>query len=206
MLVASSLGFTSEAHWLASLNSCKMRCLTITPLVGVVALNHIQISTSDVLSEPSSSCQMVAGTHSGLCCHKDSIAIMLSGVPSQILKHGGFFDWYTSHTCCMSACMSHVHHVGAISFTISTIFLKNRSIVGHRSNHCAFFRLVLLSGQGNCLVCDSGGSPAVNGSLLPRRLAKCSSTGLHRNPTDDSPGGGRSVLGDDPKTLFFIMM
>ena len=55
----SSLVSTSEAHWLASLNSCIMCCLAITPLVGVVALNHIQMSTSDRLSELSSSCQMV---------------------------------------------------------------------------------------------------------------------------------------------------
>ena len=78
----SLLVFTSEAHWLASPNSCIMCCLAIMPLVGVVALNHIRMSTSDRLSEPSSSCQMVAGTPSGLCCHKDSIARMLSGVSS----------------------------------------------------------------------------------------------------------------------------
>ena len=58
----SSLVFTSEAHWLASPNSCIMCCLAITPLVGVVSLDHIQMSTSDRLSEPSSSCQMAAGT------------------------------------------------------------------------------------------------------------------------------------------------
>ena len=78
----SLLMFASEAHWLASLNSCMMHCLAITPLVGVVALNHIQKSTLDRLSEPSSSCQMAVGTPSGLCCHKDSIAHMLSGVSS----------------------------------------------------------------------------------------------------------------------------
>ena len=77
-----SLVSTSEAHWLASLNSCMMHCQTITSLVGVVALNHIQMSTSDRLSELSSSCQMVAGTPSGLCCHKDSIACMSLGVSS----------------------------------------------------------------------------------------------------------------------------
>ena len=76
----SSLVSTSEAHWLTSPNSCIMHCLAITPLVGVVALNHIQMSTLDRLSEPSSSCQIVAGTPSGLCCHKDSIACMSSGV------------------------------------------------------------------------------------------------------------------------------
>ena len=51
-----------EAHWLALLNSCIMCYLTITPLEGVMALSHIQISTSDVLSKPSSSCWMAAGT------------------------------------------------------------------------------------------------------------------------------------------------
>ena len=89
----SLLVLTSEAHWLASLNSWMMCCLTITPLVGVVALNHIQMSTLDRLSKPLSSCQMAAGTPSGLCCHKHSIARMSSGVSSQILKHDGFFNW-----------------------------------------------------------------------------------------------------------------
>ena len=45
----SSLMFTSEAHWPASLNSCRMCCLAITPLVGVVALNHIQMFKSFLL-------------------------------------------------------------------------------------------------------------------------------------------------------------
>ena len=72
----SSLMPTSEAHWLASPNSCIRHCLTIMLLVGVMALNHIQMSTSDRLSKLSSTCQMVAGTPSGLCCHKDSIACM----------------------------------------------------------------------------------------------------------------------------------
>ena len=174
------------------------------PLVGVVALNHIQMSTSDVLSEPSSSCQMVVGTPSGLYCHKDSIALMSSGVPSRILKHGGFFNWYPSCTRCMIACMSCVRHMGVISFTTSTISLKNGSVVGHRSNHCAFLRLVQLRGWGNCPVCDSSGSPTINGSLIPRGLIKCSGTGLHRNLTDGSSGGGRSMLGDGPKILFFM--
>ena len=89
----SPLMSTSEAHWLASLNSRIRCCLTITPLVGVMALNHIQMSTSDRLSEPPSSCRMAVGTPSGLCCHKDSIAHISSGVPSRILKHNGFFDW-----------------------------------------------------------------------------------------------------------------
>ena len=128
----SSLVSTSEAHWPASLNSCIMHCLAITPLVGVVALNHIQMSTSDRLSEPSSSYWMVAGTPSGLCCYKDSIAHMSSGVSSQILKH--------------------------------------------------------------------------NGSLIPRKFTRCSGTGLHGNPTDGSPGGGRLMLEDGPETLFFITM
>ena len=57
----SLLVFTSEAHWPASPNSCIMCYLAIMPLVGVVALNHIQMSTSDRLSEPSSSCRMVVG-------------------------------------------------------------------------------------------------------------------------------------------------
>ena len=89
----SSLTSTSEAHWLASLNSCIRHCLIIMPLVGVMTFNHIQMSTSDMLSEPSSSCWMAAGTLSGLCCHKDSIAHMSLGVSSQILKHDGFFNW-----------------------------------------------------------------------------------------------------------------
>ena len=78
----SLLTFTSETHWLASPNSYRIHCLAIRPLVGVVVLNHIQMSTSDVLSKPSSSCQMAVGTPSGLCCHKDSIALTSSGVPS----------------------------------------------------------------------------------------------------------------------------
>ena len=42
LLVASrSLAFISEAHYPSSLNSCSMHCLTITPLEGVMALNHI---------------------------------------------------------------------------------------------------------------------------------------------------------------------
>ena len=141
-----------------------------------------------------------------LCCHKDSIACMLSGVSSQILKHSGFFDWYALCNHCMIACMSCVHHAGVISFTTSTISLKNRSIMGHRSNHCAFLRLIQPSGHGNCPVCDSGGSPTVNGSPIPGRFTRCSGTGLHGNPTDGSPGGGRLMLGDGPKTLFFITM
>ena len=84
---------TSEAHWPVSPNSCMSHCLIITPLEGVMSFNHIQMSTSDRLSDPSSSCQMVVGTPSGLCCHKDSINCMLSGVSSLVLKHGGFFDW-----------------------------------------------------------------------------------------------------------------
>ena len=75
-----------------------------------------------------------------------------------------------------------------------------------RSNHCAFFRLVQPRGWGNFPVCDSGGSPTVKGSLIPGRFARCSSTSLHGNPTADSPGGGRSMLRDGPKTLFFIAM
>ena len=90
---SSKLTSTSEAHWPASQNSCMSCCLIITPLVGVMTFNHIQMSTSDRLSDLSSSCQMVAGTPSGLCCHKDSIAHMLLGVSSLILKHVGFFDW-----------------------------------------------------------------------------------------------------------------
>ena len=89
----SLLMLTSEAHWLASPNSCMSHHLIIMPLVGVMTFNHIQLSTSDRLSELSSSCQMAAGTPSGLCCHKDSIACMSSGVSSLILKHDGFFDW-----------------------------------------------------------------------------------------------------------------
>ena len=89
----SLLASTSEAHWLASPNSCMSRCLIIMPLEGVMSFNHIHMSTSDRLSNLSSSCQMVVGTPSGLCCHRDSIDCMLSGVSSLILKHRGFFDW-----------------------------------------------------------------------------------------------------------------
>ena len=89
----SLLASTSEAHWLASPNSCMSRCLTIMPLEGVMHFNHIQISTLDRFSDPSSSCRMVVGTPSGLCCHKHSIDCMLSGVSSLISKHIGFFDW-----------------------------------------------------------------------------------------------------------------
>ena len=87
------LASTSEAHWPASPNSCMSRCLTIMPLEGVMCFNHIQISTSDRFSDPSSSCWMVVGTPSGLCCHKYSINCMLSGVSSLISKHVGFFNW-----------------------------------------------------------------------------------------------------------------
>ena len=104
----------------------------------------------------------------------------------------------------MIACISRVHHPGAISFMTSTVSLKNGLVIGQRSNHCAFLRLVRPSGQGSCLVCDSGGSPAVNGSLIPGRLAKCSGTGLHGNPIDVSPGGGNSILEAGPEGLFFI--
>ena len=106
----------------------------------------------------------------------------------------------------MSACISYMHHVGVISFMTSTISLKNGSVMGHRLNHCVFCRLVQPSGQGNSPVCDSGGSPAVNSSPIPGRLAKCSSTGLHGNLTDVSPGGGNSMLEVGPKTLFFIVI
>ena len=104
----------------------------------------------------------------------------------------------------MIACISCMHHVGAISFTTSTVFLKNRLVMGQRLNHCTFLRLVQLSGWGSCLVCDSGGSPTVKGSLIPRRFAKCSGTGLHGNLTDVSPGGGNSMLEVRPEGLFFI--
>ena len=89
----SLLASTSEAHWPASPNSCMSHCLIIMPLEGVMSFNHIQISTLDRLSDPSSSCWMVVGTPSGLCCHEDSINHMLSGVSSLILKHVGFFNW-----------------------------------------------------------------------------------------------------------------
>ena len=122
------------------------------------------MSISDVLSKLSSSCQMAAGT--GLYCHWDSIAAISAGVPSQSLKHCGHFNWDTLHTCHMSACMSHMCHTGVIASTTSTVSLKDRSIMGHRLNHCAFLRLVQLRGWGNCPVCDSGRSPTVNGSLI----------------------------------------
>ena len=88
----SLLVSTSEAHWPASPNSCMSRCLIIMPLEGVMSFYHIQMSTLDRLSDPSSSRRMVVGTPSGLCCHRDSIDCMLSGVSSLILKHGGFLD------------------------------------------------------------------------------------------------------------------
>ena len=91
--VGSLLALTSVAHWLASPNSCMSCCLIIMPLVGVMSFNHIQMSTSDRLSDLSSSCWMVVGTPSGLCCHKNSIDRMSSGVSSLISKHVGFFDW-----------------------------------------------------------------------------------------------------------------
>ena len=89
----SLLASTSEAHWPASPNSHMSHCLIITPVVGVMSFNHIQMSTLDRLSDPSSSCQMAVGTPSGLCCHEDSIDCMLLGVSSLISKHMGFFNW-----------------------------------------------------------------------------------------------------------------
>ena len=105
----------------------------------------------------------------------------------------------------MIACISHVRHAGVISFMTSTISLKNGSVIGQRSNHYAFLRLVRPSGWGSCPVCYSGGSPAVNVSPILGRFAKCSGTGLPRNPTDVSPGGGNSILEVGPEGLFFIM-
>ena len=138
----SLLMSTSEAHWLAAPNSCMSCCLIITPLEGVMIFNHIQMSTLDRLSDLSSSCQMAVGTPSGLCCHACSIDCMSSGVSSLILKHKGFFDWYASHNRHMIACISRMCHVGAISFTTSTVSLKNGLVMGQRLNHCAFLRLV----------------------------------------------------------------
>ena len=80
----SLLALTNEAHWPASPNSCMSCCLIIMPLVGVTSFNHIQISTSDRLSDPSSSCWMAVGTPSGLCCHRNSIDCMSLGVSSLI--------------------------------------------------------------------------------------------------------------------------
>ena len=142
----------------------------------------------------------------GLCCHWVSIVTILVGVPSWILKHGGLFDWVAPSTPCMSVCISHIHNVGVMVSTTSTVSMKKWSIVGHRSNHWALFRLVQPSGWGNCPVWDSGGSPTASGSQIPRRFTKCSSTGLHGNPMGGSPGGGREMPRDGPKTLFFIMM
>ena len=88
----SLLVSTSEAHWPASPNRCMSRCLIITPLEGVMIFNHIQMSTSDRLSDLSSSCQMAVGTPSGLRCHAWSIDCISSGVSSLILKHRGFYD------------------------------------------------------------------------------------------------------------------
>ena len=89
----SLLASTSEAHWPASPNRCMSRCLIITPLEGVMIFNHIQMSTSYRLSDPSSSCQMAVGTPSGLCCHACSINCISLGVSSLIVKHRGFFNW-----------------------------------------------------------------------------------------------------------------
>ena len=105
----------------------------------------------------------------------------------------------------MIVCISQVRHPGVISFTTSTMSLKNGSVMGQRSNHCAFLRLVRPSGRGSCLVSDSGGSPAVSGSPIPRRFAKCSGTGLHGNPIVASPGGGSLILEVGPEGLFFIV-
>ena len=90
---SSLLASTSEAHWPALPNSCMSRCLTIMPLEGVTHFNHIQISTSDRFSDLSSSCRMVVGTPSGLCCHEYSIDHMSSGMSCLISKHVGFFNW-----------------------------------------------------------------------------------------------------------------
>ena len=78
----SLLESTSEAHWPASPNSCMSCYLIIMPLVGVMIFNHVQMSTSDRLSDPSSSCWMAVGIPSGLCCHKNGMDHMLSGVSS----------------------------------------------------------------------------------------------------------------------------
>ena len=98
-----------------------------------------------------------------------------------------------------------MHNTEVISFMTSTVSLKNGLVRGQRSNHCTFLRLVQLSGWGSCLVCDGSGSPTVNGSLIPRRFAKCSGTGLHGNLTDVSPRGDNSMLEVGPKGLFFIV-
>ena len=207
LLVAGrSLAFISKAHCPSSLNNCSIHYLTIIPLEGVTALNHIQISISDVLSEPSSSCQMAAGTPSGLCCHWASITTILAGVPFQILKHNGFFDLATSCTHHMSVCMAHVHNTGAMVSMTLAVSMKNRSIMGHRLNHCTLLRLVWLRGQGSWPVWDNGRPPMGCSSPIPGRFAKCSGTGLHRNGTAGSPGGGSMILGEGPKILFFIMM
>ena len=47
----SSSRLISETHQPVSLNNCRMHCLTIIPLTGVMAFNHIQMSTLDVSSE-----------------------------------------------------------------------------------------------------------------------------------------------------------
>ena len=140
----SLLASTSEAHWPASPNSCMSRCLIIMPLEGVIIFNHIQMSTLDRLSNLSSSCRMAVGTPSGLHCHACSMDCMSSGVSSLIVKHRGFSDWEASCNHRMIACISCVCHAGAISFTTSTVSLKNGSVMGQRSNHCPFMRLVLL--------------------------------------------------------------
>ena len=78
--VSSLLASASEAHWPASPNSYMSHCLIFMPLEGVMCFNHIQISTLDRLSDPSSSCRMAVGTPSGLCYHEYSIDCMSLGV------------------------------------------------------------------------------------------------------------------------------
>ena len=132
---------------------------------------------------------------------------MLAGVPSQILKQGCLFDWVTPHTCCMSVCMSCMHNAGAIVSTTSAVSMYEEMVCcGTEIKHWALLRWVWLSGWGSCPVCNSGRSPTVSGSLIPRRFIKCSGTGLHGNGTAGSPGRGSMILRAGPEILFFIAM
>ena len=112
--------------------------------------------TLDVLSELSSTCWMVVGTPSGLCCHWASITAMSAGVPFWILKHSGCFDLVNSCTHCMSVCISHMCAAGGIISMTSAVSLKNGSIIEHRSNHCALLWMVQPRGQGNWPIWDQG--------------------------------------------------
>ena len=157
--------WVSEAHWLASLNSCTMCCHIITHWVGVMALNHIQMFTSVKLRVLSSSWWIAAGTPSRLCFHWASTAVMLVGVPSQVLRHGQLQDhatWHDGGSC--PACML---VLAGINWTMLTIWMKKGSNVGHTLNHSTFLGAEWPRAQGRCPVCVAGGSWMKSHSLHP---------------------------------------